>query len=131
MRSGSGPIIYRGGPGNDEGGNCLALITSLHKYIRIWPARKNQTIHRKGRETPDRSENQERPPSTSTESYRSISPLLEKTSRIMIDELKDLNLPYPNDTSRPVKPQDTTSRRRLALTEDIKTTENYSRLHQK
>ncbi|GFX24997.1 hypothetical protein TNCV_1279331 [Trichonephila clavipes] len=78
---------------------------------------QSQTIQRRGRETPDRNDNPERPPSTSTESFRSISPLLEETSRMMTVEPKDQNLPSSNDTSRPVTPQDTTCRERIALTE--------------
>ncbi|GFU47273.1 hypothetical protein TNCV_3742431 [Trichonephila clavipes] len=59
--------------------------------------KKSQSIQRRGRGTPDRFYNPEKPPSTSTESFRSISPLIDGTTRMMIDEPKDLNLPSSNE----------------------------------
>ncbi|GFW49702.1 hypothetical protein TNCV_358051 [Trichonephila clavipes] len=88
------------------------------RLYSIMARKKSQTIHWKGGETPDRSKNSERLPSTSTESYRSISPLFEETPKMMIDVPKDLNLPSSNHTSRPITPQDTIYRGQLALTEE-------------
>ncbi|GFS97575.1 hypothetical protein TNCV_4488271 [Trichonephila clavipes] len=59
---------------------------SSTKFYSDMARKKNQTIHRKGRETPERSKNSERPLSTSTESYRSISPFLKETPKMMIDD---------------------------------------------
>ncbi|GFV89325.1 hypothetical protein TNCV_4151451 [Trichonephila clavipes] len=86
--------------------------------------KKSQTIQRKGRGTPDRILNPERPPSTSTESFRSISPLIDETTRMMIDKPKDLNLPSSKENSKLVTPQDTICRKRLLLSEKLRLTKN-------
>ncbi|GFS69546.1 hypothetical protein TNCV_3894061 [Trichonephila clavipes] len=83
--------------------------------------KKSQSIQRRGRGTPDRFYNPERPPSTSTESFRSISPLIDGTTRMMIDEPKDLNLPSSNENFRPATPQVTTCRKRVLLTARLRT----------
>ncbi|GFW16339.1 hypothetical protein TNCV_4265041 [Trichonephila clavipes] len=77
--------------------------------------KKSQSIQRKGRGTPNLTLNPERPPSTWTESFHSISPLIDGTTRMMIDEPKDWIIHASNETSRPVTPQDTNCRRRLTL----------------
>ncbi|GFW61570.1 hypothetical protein TNCV_348181 [Trichonephila clavipes] len=65
----------------------------LHLVGLTMARKKSKSIQRKGQGTPVRILNPERPPSTSTESSRSISPLIDGTTRMTIDEPTDLDLP--------------------------------------
>ncbi|GFW82554.1 hypothetical protein TNCV_1794471 [Trichonephila clavipes] len=98
----------------------IGLAPLLYKIVFEYGFQEKPSNSTKRSRNSDRNENLERLPSTSTESYRSISPLLQETPRMMTDEPKDLNLPSTIDTSRPVTPQDTTCRKRLALAEESK-----------
>ncbi|GFU47257.1 hypothetical protein TNCV_1299271 [Trichonephila clavipes] len=60
-------------------------------------------------------------PALREKASRSISPLIDGTTRMMIDEPKDLNLPSSNENSRPATPQDTTCRKRVLLTARLRT----------
>ncbi|GFT41401.1 hypothetical protein TNCV_3890201 [Trichonephila clavipes] len=55
--------------------------------------KKSKSIQRKGQGTPGRILNPERPAGTLTEISRSISPLIDGTTRMTIDEPTDLDPP--------------------------------------
>ncbi|GFW26941.1 hypothetical protein TNCV_1377811 [Trichonephila clavipes] len=84
--------------------------------------KKNQSIQRKSRGTPDRFLNPERPPSTSTESFRSIPPLIGGTTRMTIDEPMDLNLPPSIELTLTL--QEKVCRKRILLTSRLRTMES-------
>ncbi|GFX32238.1 hypothetical protein TNCV_2659141 [Trichonephila clavipes] len=56
---------------------------------------------------------------SATENYHATSPMIELIPNETTDEPKDLIPPSSNHTSRPGTPQDSTCKRRLALSEEL------------
>ncbi|GFU88202.1 hypothetical protein TNCV_845951 [Trichonephila clavipes] len=84
--------------------------------------KKSKSIQRKGQGTPGRILNPERPPSTWTESSRSISPLIDGTTRMTIDEPTDLELPPSIELTLTL--QEKVCRKRVLLTSRLTTMES-------
>ncbi|GFU02716.1 hypothetical protein TNCV_1384441 [Trichonephila clavipes] len=84
--------------------------------------KKSKSIQRKDQGTPGRILNLERPPSTSTESSRSISSLVDGTTRMMIDEPTDLDLPASFELTLTL--QEKVCRKRVLLTSRLTTMES-------
>ncbi|GFV26468.1 hypothetical protein TNCV_3361211 [Trichonephila clavipes] len=103
----------------------LYFSPALHTttFSRLTMARKkSKSIQRKGQGTPGRILNHERPPSTSTESFRSISPLIDRTTRMTIDEPTDLDLPPSFELTLTL--QENVCRKRVLLTSRLTTMES-------
>ncbi|GFV66728.1 hypothetical protein TNCV_1646071 [Trichonephila clavipes] len=83
--------------------------------------KKSKFIQRKGQGTPGRILNPEGPHSTSTGSSRSISPLIDGTTRMTIDEPTDLDLPPSFELTLTL--QEKVCRKRVLLTASLMTVE--------
>ncbi|GFW35152.1 hypothetical protein TNCV_5067171 [Trichonephila clavipes] len=84
--------------------------------------KKSKSIQRKCQGTPGRVLNPERPPSTSTASSRSISSLIDGTTRMTIDEPTDLDLPPSFELTLML--QEKVCRKRVLLTWRLTTMES-------
>ncbi|GFV53457.1 hypothetical protein TNCV_4709451 [Trichonephila clavipes] len=84
--------------------------------------KKSKSIQRKVQGTPGRILNPERPPSTSTESSRSISPLIDGSTWMTIDEPTDLDLPPSFELALTL--QEKVCRKRVLFTSRLTTMES-------